>query len=458
MNNDATLPTLAKGQAETARSEPWPAPRQAWYAVTIFALALMVNFLDRGIVTLLVEPIKRDLHLTDLQMSVIMGFAFVCFYVIVGFPIARLVDSKSRRLIMGLGITCWSVMTGMCGLAQNFWQLFAARIGVGVGEACSGPATFSMISDLFPPHRLPRAIAVLNFGFFGGAGIALLVGGAIIGALSALPPMDVPLIGTLHGWQLSFLIASIPGLIVALLMTTVREPKRRGRMLDAAPGKAPPLKDVFGFLRLNFRTYFLLFAGLGCNTIVFFGTIVWQPTFFWRTYGWSPAKYGLIQGVIMLVMSPGAALFGSWIAERFARHGREDANMRTVLLSACCYIPGTVAMALMPNPYLAIAAAAWVNFWGACNSGPYNAAFQTITPSRMRGQITALYLFVFNVIGAGMGPTVVALFTDKLYHSDALIGYALATNAMVFAPLILGLFWLTLKPYSRSVAAAAAWT
>lgn len=138
-----------------SQEQPWPSRRQAWYAVAIFACALMVNFLDRGILTLLVEPIKRDLGLSDTQVSLLMGFAFICFYMLVGLPIARLVDSRSRRLIIGIGIATWSGMTALCGFAQNFWQLFAFRVGVGVGEACNGPATYSMLADLFHANNSP---------------------------------------------------------------------------------------------------------------------------------------------------------------------------------------------------------------------------------------------------------------------------------------------------------------
>src|SRR5512142_1268316 len=161
-------------------TEPWPSPRVAWYAVFIFALTLMINFLDRGILPLLVPSIKADLHLTDPQMGVVMGFAFGVFYVILALPVARWADVGIRRTIVGIGIALWSGMTALCGLAQNFWQLFLFRVGTGVGESCNGPATYSMLSDLFPPAKLPRAIAVMSFGFMGGTGLALIVGGAII--------------------------------------------------------------------------------------------------------------------------------------------------------------------------------------------------------------------------------------------------------------------------------------
>jgi MFS family permease len=241
-----------------------------------------VNF-DRGILTLLVEPIKHDLQLSDEQMGVLMGFAFVCFYILLGLPIARLVDSARRTTILTVGLVCWAVATALCGLASSFGQLFMFRIGVGVGEACSGPATFSMLSDLFPRERLPRAIACQT-GFFAGNALALIVGGAIVTLLLALPPMTLPLVGTLRGWQLSFLIASVPGLIVAALMFTLREPPRRG----ATASSAIPLGEVLRFLRSNASAFGPIYLGRHHDADQP-GAASWQPTFYIRQFGWSRA-------------------------------------------------------------------------------------------------------------------------------------------------------------------------
>ena len=209
---------------EQAQERPWPDRARAWYAVGVFAIALMFNFLDRQIMTLLVGPIKRDLSLSDTEISLLIGFAFVSFYVLMGIPISRLVDTYSRRLIIGVGVASWSVMTALCGLANNFWQLFAARVGVGVGESCNGPATYSMLSDLFPREKLPKAIAVLNFGFMFGSGLALIVGGTVIQMVMTRPDVTLPLVGTLRPWQLAFIIVGLPGLLVAALVATIGSP------------------------------------------------------------------------------------------------------------------------------------------------------------------------------------------------------------------------------------------
>jgi MFS family permease len=446
--------------ARDATSEPWPSPARAWYAVFVFALALMINMLDRGIVSLLVGPIKRDLGLSDTEMSYVMGAAFVIFYMLLGLPIARLVDYKSRRAILGVGVTIWSFMTSLCGLAQSFWQLFVCRVGVGSGEACSGPATFSMLADLFPKEKLPRAIAVLNFGFYAGTGLALIIGGTITQALSNAPPVTLPLIGaTMRGWQLTFFVVGLPGLIVAALMATVREPKRRGRISANTNDstKPIPVRDVFAFLSKNRTTFAPIFIGMGIQVVMSYGAAGWGPAFYIRTFGWTPKEYGLVQGLITIAILPIGALAGSILAERFARAGRDDANMRVVLLGKLVALPASILFPFMPNAYLAVAVSTFGLFCLSWTAAPLNAALQIITPNQMRGQITALFLFVFNVIGFGLGPTIVALFTDYVFHAESQIGLSLAVTALILGPLGTLVIWLGMKPYGRSVAAARAW-
>lgn len=440
--------------------QPWPSPRQAWYAVSIFALSLMINFLDRGIVSLLVGPIKRDLHLSDFEISLITGFAFVCLYLVLGLPIARMVDYATRRTILACGITAWGIATTLCGFAQNFWQLFVARIGVGAGEACSGPTTFSMMADLFPPRKLPRAIAVLNFGFVAGQGLALLAGGAAILWIASWPPIELPGIGLLRDWQLVFIVVGVPGLIVAALMMTVKEPIRRGLVhVGGANGAAPrsiPIRDVLKFLRRNGATYIPMFLGVAINTVLAFGHQVWYPAFFERTYGWSAPQFTRVFGTVIVLGAPFALILGSRLAEWYAKRGFHDANMRVTLLASILILPGNVAFAFMPTPELAIAVIALNFYAGMLTPGPFNAALQIITPNQMRGQVTALFLLVFNVIGFGLGGTVVASFTDFVFGDESMLRYSMAATSALLGPISIVAYWLGLKPYAHSVRQAEA--
>src|SRR5690606_22127093 len=187
----------AEPAGEAGQEEAWPSPARAWYGVAIFTLALTFNAIDRQIMNLLVDPIKQDLGITDTQMSLLLGFSYAVFSAIAGIPVARLADVYSRRLIIAAGIAGWSTMTAACGLANSYGQLFLARIGVGVGDACNAPATFSILADSFPPEELPKATSVISTGFMVGSGISLIVGATVIQLVTGTPTLELPLVGTI---------------------------------------------------------------------------------------------------------------------------------------------------------------------------------------------------------------------------------------------------------------------
>ncbi len=429
---------------------PWPSPRRAWYAVGIFALALTVNFLDRGILVLLIGPIKHDFGLSDFKASLLIGFAFVFFYLFLGLPIARLVDSSSRRLIIGCGIALWSLMTALCGLAQNFLQLFIARVGVGVGEACNGPATFSMLADLFPRDRLPRAIAVLNFGFVAGTGLAMLLGGVVIHFVSGMPAVSIPPLGALHPWQVTFVLVGIPGLVVAALFATVAEPARRGSKAGAAPGTLP-VREIWSYLKGNRAAYGPMFLGLAFNVVVTFGDQSWAPAFFVRTHGWTVVQAGVAHGLIVILTAPFGLMVGSSLSEWFTRNGYADSNMRVTLIGIGLSVPCAVLFPVMPTPELAVAMLGAQFFFSMFVPGPLNAALQIITPNQMRGQVTALFLFVFNVVGFGVGPSFVAGLTDYVFHDEAMLRYSLALTGAVMGTASVAVIRSGLKGYGDAV-------
>jgi MFS family permease len=459
----ATAPAGA-GQAAAKPTElAWPRPAQAWYAVGVFALALMFNFLDRGVIGLLVQPIKHDLHLSDTRIGLLMGPAFIIFYVFLGLPIARLVDSRSRRAIIGVGVVLWSLTTALCGLARGFWTFFSCRIGVGVGEACNGPATYSLMADLFPKERLARAISVMQFGFVAGNGISTILAGALIAFVSHVDVVHVPLLGALRPWQLTFLCVGLPGLLIALLYTTIIEPPRRGRMTAATgaelPGrKAIPVRDVVRFINQNRTTYAPMFLSLALQSIVTFGILNWSATFFVRTYGWDVTRFAYVNGVLLLVLMSSGLIPGSMLAEHWTRQGRDDAHMRVTLLSSLAYAPTAILFALMPSAPAAFALLGLGYLVSSLQFGPINAAIQIVTPNEMRGQVTALYLFVFNTFGTGLAPLVIGLVTDHIIGSEAKLNESIVLTAAVFEPLVLLIMWAGLKPYARSVARARAWT
>lgn len=427
---------------------------RAWWSVFIFTIALMFNFLDRQVMTLLITPIKRDLGLSDTQISILIGFMFVLFYLAIGIPISRLVDRGPRKWIIGAGIAFWSIMTATCGLAQNFWQLAVARMGVGIGESCNGPATYSITADMFPREKLARAISVINIGMVAGSGMALLVGGTLIVWLTQLGTVTVPLVGALHPWQLTFMIVGLPGVLWALLLLlTVPEPQRRG---ESAGKKAdiPSLADVLRFLSLWRAAYIPMVIAVGVKSMLSFGNTVWSPSFFERRFGWELGIPGLYIGIVSLIISPIGLLLGGWLADKLAERGQEDANMRVVLWASVGLLPVSILYPLMPNPALALIMLAISLFLGSVGAGPANTAIQVITPGRMRGTVSALYIAVFNMVGYGIGPLVIAQLTDRVFGDEAMLPSSMAIAAAVLGPLGLLFSWMALKPYAAASLAA----
>jgi len=421
--------------------------------VFVFTVTLMFLFLDRQVMTLLVTPIKRDLGLSDTQISVLIGFMFVLFYVGAGIPISLLVDRGPRKWIIAIGISFWSIMTAVCGLARNFWELAFARMAVGVGESCNAPATYSMTADMFPREKLARAISVIGLGQVAGQGMALLVGGTIVVWLSARGAVDLPLFGTLHAWQLTFIIVGLPGLLWALVLaTTVPEPPRRGERVGA--GKAPPVGQVLRFLGRWRGVYAPIVLAAGIKSMLSFGTTVWSPTFFERRFGWAVGEPGLYIGAVTLTITPIGLLIGGWLADRRSAAGHDDANMRVVLWASMGLLPFALLYPLMPTPGLALTMLGCSLFFGGIGAGPANAAVQVITPGRMRGAVTALYIAIFNVLGYGVGPFLVARLTDQVFGDEQMLPASMALAAAILGPLGLLFSWVALKPYARAAGAA----
>lgn len=406
---------------------------RAWSTLGVLMLAYTVSFVDRTILSLLIPPIQADLGISDTQASLLAGFAFAIFYTIMGIPLGRVADRHNRRNLIAVGVVLWCAMTAACGLARNYWQLFAARVGVGVGEAALSPAAYSMLSDLFPRSQLGRAIAVYSVGLPVGSGLALLIGGAVVGMVAELPPVDVPFVGLLQPWQLTFLLVGLPGVLVALLLMLVREPSRRDRVTE--DGAAVAGAKLTGFLRENRRALAHHFGGLSLLVIIVYGTTAWVPTFFIRSHGWSGAEIGYAYGIIFMVFGAGGLLAGGQLADWWWRAGRSDAHMRVVLASVTTMFPCFALMPVVSSPELAVGLLALATFASSMHGGVAGAALQLITPNELRGQMTAIYFFVANLIGLGLGPTAIALITDYGFGDQQALGGSIAVLAAVAGPL-----------------------
>jgi MFS family permease len=411
----------------------------------VLSLVSMMSNIDRGIVNLLVGPMKRDLHLSDTGVSLLIGLTFSLAYVVFSFPLSRLADSRSRKLILTTGLTLWSVATMLCGLAQQLWQLFAARALVGAAESVKGPCSMSMVADLVPKDKLPRAFAIYQLGITGGMAGALVVGGFLLSIFAGMAPLTLPGGLVVRDWHMVLLVTGLPGLLLALIMaTTVREPARRDR-------KAPegvPLRSVLRFLGLNWKFYAPLFLSIAFTSIESYGLQAWRPAFFERTYGWGPERVGGLLGGALLIATPLGLFLGTVLAEHLTVRRPKDALMLACLLSYGAALPLLAAMPLMPNPWLALLCG-FLGFTAWSMTAPgQNAAIQIVTPNEMRGQISALYLFSISVVGGGFGPTAIALITDKVFHDEAMLRYALSSFTLLVGPIVLLLIFTAMKPYA----------
>jgi MFS family permease len=438
-----------------ARSDHYPNPAYAWYVVVLLLLAYVVSFIDRQILALLIDPIKTDLGLTDTSISLLHGFAFAIFYTAMGIPIGRLADHRSRRGIIAVGVLFWSLMTAACGLARNFWQLLIARIGVGVGEASLLPSAYSLISDYFPPRKRSRPISVFALGPFVGAGMAYILGGAIIRIATAAPELVLPVLGTITPWRLTFMLVAIPGILVALLMLTVREPQRREMQAadsDGGKKKTLPLSEAVRFVRDRSSAYFMLFLGFALLSMLSFAFFAWIPSFFIRTHGWSMGQVGLGFGLVVLICGPLGTLFGGYLADRLQARGQAHDQIgghqiKAGMISAVAMTVSSVAAMLMPTAASALAALALAMFFHGMPVSLAPSALQAVTPNQMRGQMVALFNLVVNVIGFGVGPTAVALVTDFVFADTAAVGWSLAIVAAIAGPLAFIVLRFAMKPY-----------
>lgn len=426
--------------------------RYAWYVVGVLTLANVSGWIDRQILSLLVVPIRRDLGLSLTEMSYLIGLPFAIFFTLMGLPIARLADSGNRRNIIAAGIALWSLMTALCGLAGTFWRLLLARIGVGVGEAALAPSAASLLADYFPRERFSSAMSVYSLGIFLGSGLAYFIGGWIVGIVSAQETWTWPLVGTIRPWQTVFIIVGLPGLVIALLMLTVREPERR----DHARGTVP-ISALVAYVRHNLRSFTCLSFGFALSASVNIGIAAWLATFLIQTYDWSAARAGMVQGILTMTIGVVGVLTGGRIADTLVRRGYSDAALRVGILGALGMLVCATGYPFARSGTVAVAWLVFVNIFAALPYGAAAAAAAEIVPPSMRAQSVALYFFVLSLVSYALGPWSVAAVTDYIFHDDGALRYALAIVNVVGMLGAIALFALGMPAYRRTLEMRDGW-
>ncbi|WP_279304896.1 spinster family MFS transporter [Pseudohalioglobus lutimaris] len=406
-------------------------------------LTYILNFVDRQLMTILLEPIKLEFGASDTAMGFLSGFAFALFYASLGVPVARLADRWSRRNVIAISVGLWSAMTAVCGLAGSFWQLALARVGVGIGEAGGTPPSHSLIADYFPLQNRATALSIhataTQFGILIG-----MLGGAVVAAQ--------------YGWRMAFILFGIPGVIVALLVAfTVKEPVRESPLNNSSM-----LADIKHIWALP---GFSLIATAGATTaLAAYGLGTWSPSFLIRTHGLSLVETGLLLGGAGALSGIIGAVTGGILCDRLSKRDKRwqlwlpagGAFATAPLMLAFLLWPESqqftvgdyrVPVAIIFTLLGGVVAAFWL--------GPTYAAIQTLSPGNMRAQAAAIFLFMFNLVGMGLGPLVIGVLSDVLepgFGVDSL-RYAMAISLSLV--LLGGVLFLRAAPRYVTASSAA---
>jgi MFS family permease len=413
---------------------------------------------DRLVFSLLVEPIKIDLHLSDTQVGALAGLAFGLFYTLMGIPIGRLADRAHRPALIAAAVLLWSAATMACGLASSFTRLFVTRVFVGVGEAGISPAAYSLIADVVPRERLGRALSVYMLGTVVGLGVAWIAGGQLLQWLGGAA-LHVPLFGMLAPWQAVFVLVGLPGLLIGPILLLLHEPRGSAAAPDrAGPGRAS-LRDVVQQLRRNAGVYGAHFLGMAAINTYGYALVTWAPAMFRRSFDWSMERTGTILGAGVLVAGCAGMLGSGQIVDALSRRTdagsrglREDAPFRILFLGTLLMAPFGILGPLAPTALgraLLFVVPVMGLFFAVVACAP--TALQIVTPAPMRASISSVYLFVVNIVAFAVGPLAVGLISDHVAASDHSLATALMLLAAVCLPVGAIAFRAGLLPYRRAV-------
>lgn len=431
-----------------------------WYVVGVLHLATLTLAINVRLFTLVIESVRAHFGVGDTAIGLLMGAGFALFAALSGLVLGRLADRTPRRAILIGSTLLFSCFGVFSGVASTFALLFLCRIGVGAGRGGLLPATYSLLSDYFPPHQRGLAISIVKVGNRLGGGLALLLGSLLLGYF-AEQTNGWSIFSILAPWQATLVIAGLPGLLLALLLAfTIREPSR---MDDTATGVVEAPQSAYdwpiirSYLQYNRATMVFLSLAVGLFFLGTIGTGVWVPSFLIRTYGWTAAQAGQGFGWVLLLGSTLGTLTGGRLALFLAKRGHEDANVRVLLFALVGLVPCRTLFPLMPTGELALAVLAPTLFLASMPLGTLAAAIQNIFPNRMRGFASALYVLLVNLAGMGLGPACIALTTDYIFGDAQALRYALLLIGLITT---IGSLFFTLRclpAYRQSRTYALTW-
>lgn len=403
------------------------------YVLVILTLVYVFNFIDRQLLVILQESIKKELYLSDTQLGFLSGFVFAIFYVVLGIPIARFADKGNRRNIASLSLGLWSVMTACSGLARNFFQLLMARIGVGVGEAGGSPPAHAMISDYFPPEKRSTALSIYSTGIYFGVLIGFLMGGYLSQRL---------------GWRTAFIAVGIPGVIFSLLVfATVKEPPKGST--DSVTSQAGPAHSFGDVVKLLYSSRTFVYLAMASALLVFciYGLMNWAPSFLARLHGMKTGEIGVILGPTLGFGGAIGSFAGGWLTDRFGRSDKRwylKIPAYAILLS----IPFEAGAIFLHDKSFSIVCIGCVATLHSMYLGPAIAVAHSLVPASMRALTSAVFFLVINLIGLGGGPLAVGKISDLLAPALGIESLRWAMSiVMVVSVVSVVLFFITARHY-----------
>jgi MFS family permease len=383
--------------------------RYSWYVVWLLFLVYVLNFVDRQILIILMEPIRLEFGFSDKQLGLLGGLAFAVLYSTLGIPIARLADRSNRVNIISISIFIWSIATVLTGMARSFTQLLLARVAVGVGEAGCSPPAYSLLADYFSREKRTTAFSIYSMGIYGGVFVGYLLGAFV---------------AEHHGWRAAFWVVGIPGILLApVVKFSLREPPRGFADGQEVQAKMPPVSKVLGALAAK-RSFRHLAIAAALHAFVGYGVNGFHPSFLIRTHQFSVAEVGVILSIVAAVSGVGGTWFGGYLADRFTNL-RKDVRWQLWVPAVATLINVPVAMMAYTSPDRNTVV--WLLFislvFGVMYLGPTFATLQRLVSARERALGSALLLLVINLVGLGLGPYLVGVLSDimnQVFLNDGL--------------------------------------
>lgn len=396
--------------------DAWPSPGRAWWAMAVFWLAAVLSYTDRYILSLLVDPIRVALMVSDTQVSLLQGVAFGVAYGLAGIAFGRMADTLPRRSVIAAGVILWSTATVACGLADSFSQLFAARVFVGVGEAALAPAAVSMLADYYPPQRRGVAIGIFLSGMAIGGGAAITIGGTLLEAANHHAFAAWPWIGDAAPWRTVLVLLGMPGIVVFLLLMTIREPARHSGELGESSTNLP-LRAAVAIFGRSWRILLPLYLAVGVSAVGDACFQNWTPTLLMRQFALSPGAVGGQLGPLSMATGVLGALVGGWVSDRYLGPTRNATRVRAAIVAIIAGFTGTLVTLAATSNHVLVFFAAWTFCVGVCSAIGI-VVLQDVLPNAVRGLGVALVSFTNIALGLGVGTTLTAILTDYVFSES----------------------------------------